>query len=325
MRVIVYGVGAVGGAVASALAENGVPVIGIARGAQLDALRSGGLHMRSPEFDQVVRFDCVGSPADIDFAPDDMILLCMKTQHTHAALEDLRMAGVTDQPIFCAQNGVENERLALRVFPNVHGICVMLPVTHLEPGKVVTLCHPRFGMFDIGRFPNGMDADDERLVAAFAGSMIEPFPTADVMAQKYSKLIMNLGNIVQAAFGRDSGTEDITALLRTEGEEVLHANGIAFGDVGADDPRRNALMRFGQIDGFTPIGGSTAQSLARQAGSVETDYLNGEISFLGRLAGVPTPANDVFASLGARLARDGTAPGSLNPDAFREILGLTKG
>ena len=39
-------------------------------------------------------------------------------------------------------------------------------------------------------------------------------------------------------------------------------------------------------------GSSTWQSLARGAGGIEVDYLNGEIGLLGRLHGVPTPVND---------------------------------
>jgi 2-dehydropantoate 2-reductase len=38
-------------------------------------------------------------------------------------------------------------------------------------------------------------------------------------------------------------------------------------------------------------GSSSWQSLVRGAGSIETDYLNGEIALLGRLHGVPTPLN----------------------------------
>ena len=58
-------------------------------------------------------------------------------------------------------------------------------------------------------------------------------------------------------------------------------------------------------------GGSTTQSLARGTGSIETDWLNGEIVLLGRLHGVPTPANGYFLGLGARLVREGRGPGAV--------------
>jgi 2-dehydropantoate 2-reductase len=45
----------------------------------------------------------------------------MKTQDTGAALERLRAVGAADQPIFCVQNGVANERMALRLFRTCSG------------------------------------------------------------------------------------------------------------------------------------------------------------------------------------------------------------
>ena len=39
--------------------------------------------------------------------------------------------------VACAQNGVANERAALRRFARTYSICVMLPATHLVPGVVV--------------------------------------------------------------------------------------------------------------------------------------------------------------------------------------------
>ena len=45
------------------------------------------------------------------------------------------------------------------------------------------------------------------------------------------------------------------------------------------------------------------QSVLRQADSVETDYLNGEIVLLGRLHGVATPVNAHIQALTAHAAR----------------------
>jgi len=65
-------------------------------------------------------------------------------------------------------------------------------------------------------------------------------------------------------------------------------------------------------------GGSSTQSLARGTGSIETDWLNGEVVLLGRLHGVPTPANAFLTALGARLARDGLRPGAVTPEEIAE-------
>jgi 2-dehydropantoate 2-reductase len=69
-------------------------------------------------------------------------------------------------------------------------------------------------------------------------------------------------------------------------------------------------------------GGSSWQSLARGSGSIETDFLNGEVVLLGRLHGVPTPRNAALQRLAGRLAREHRPPGSLSPDELRRALGL---
>jgi 2-dehydropantoate 2-reductase len=288
MRIIVYGVGAIGGTVAAALAIAGRPVVGIARGRQLAAVRERGLLLRTPKGALPAQFPCVGDPADLAFEPDDAILLTMKSQDTGAALERLRAAGVTDQPVFCVQNAVANERMALRLFPNVHGVTVMMPAGYVTAGEVAAHGAPRYGIFDIGRYPAGSDGDDEALAEALGPANIAGFVDSDVMASKHGKLLMNLNNVVEAALGPGPAHRRFHEVLRAEAEAVLSAAGIAW--------------RFG---------GSSAQSLLRGTGSIETDWLNGEIALLGRLHAVPTPANAWFMGLAARMARERMAPGSV--------------
>ena len=49
MRYIIIGAGAVGGAIGGRLFESGHEVVLVARGAHLEALREGGLRLRTPE------------------------------------------------------------------------------------------------------------------------------------------------------------------------------------------------------------------------------------------------------------------------------------
>lgn len=311
MRVVVYGAGAVGGTVAAALAHAGREVVAIARGAQLEAIREGGLRLRSPAHDFTVRVEVAESPEAASIGLEDAIVLAMKGQHTQAALEALRAAGVTDQPIFCLQNGVDNERKALRLFPNVHGVTVMMPVAYRRPGEVLVYSQPQYGVFDIGRATGGHDSADAALSEAVTAANIAGYLHDDVMASKYGKLLLNLTNITGAALGPGVDASGLAARLRTEAEAVLKATGIAWQEIGVRDERRAKHMAMGEIPGAEPFGSSTSQSLERGTGSIETDWLNGEIALLGRLHGVPAPANAWLTRLAARMARDGAAPGSV--------------
>jgi len=321
MRIIVYGMGAIGGVVAAGLARAGAEVVGIARGRMLEAVRARGLRLQTPDLDEVVTVPVVAGPAEIAFRPDDAILLCMKTQDTQPALQALRLAGVAEQPIFCTQNGVANEAMALRLFANVHGVTVMLPATYCTPGESVSYCTPQFGMFDIGRFPSGMDAADAALAAVLTAANFAAFATPDVMPSKYGKLLLNLGNISGAAHGAEAPDRALRQALRDEAEAVFAAAGIAWTEVGISDPRRARHVNLRPVAGAPGMSNSTLQSLQR-GGGIETDYLNGEICLLGRLHDVPTPLNAAMMALAGRMLHEGTPPGSVPLAETMAALGL---
>ena len=81
-------------------------------------------------------------------------------------------------------------------------------------------------------------------------------------------------------------------------------------------------MRIAEVPGVTRSASSTAQSLARQTGSIETDFINGEIALLARLHGVPAPLNAGAVRLAARLLREGVAPGDFPLREVEKELGL---
>jgi 2-dehydropantoate 2-reductase len=323
MRFIVYGVGAIGGTIAASLALAGYEVVGIARGKMLEAIRSKGLHFRTPLIDERVRFECVAAPREIAFRNDDVVLLTMKGQDTEGALEALAAAGVDRQAIVCAQNGVANERAALRHFPNVYGMTVMCPGTYTEPGEVVCHALPKRGIFDIGRFPSGSDETARHIAAALEKAEFRTTVFDDVMQSKYGKLIENQGNIVRAALGYEVDHKPFDEALRDEARGVLKAAGIAWVDIGGGSDRRKGVMELGEVAGTTRGGDSSSQSLLRGTGSLETDYLNGEVALLGRLHGVPTPASDFVCRLARRILRDKLKPGDITIEEFARGLAGT--
>ncbi|MEJ3744589.1 2-dehydropantoate 2-reductase [Actinomycetes bacterium KLBMP 9797] len=311
MRFVLFGAGAVGGVVAGRLAGAGHDVVLVARGRNLDALRADGLRVRSPAGERTHHLPVAASAGEVDWRPGDAVLLAVKGMDTAAALGAVAEHADPRTPIVCLQNGVANERAALRRFANVYGVCVMLPATHLVPGVVVENCAPAPGILDVGRYPGGVDETADHLAAAFRAGGFHAESRPDIMRWKYRKLLANTGNAVQAVCGLADDVDEVAARARAEGEAVLTAAGIPFASVAEDRERRGDILRFQPVDGEPRQGGSTWQSLARGAGSVEADYLNGEIVLLGRLYGVPAPVNEVAQRLANRFAREGRAPGSL--------------
>ena len=311
MRFVVFGAGAIGGLLGARLHAHGHSVTLIARGAHLDAIRERGLRVDAPDGTTVERVPATDHVETRGLSPDDVVLLTTKSQHTAAALDALAGAPTTT-PIACVQNGVDNERRALRRFANVYSVCVMCPGTHLEPGVVQAHRAPVHGILDLGRYPGGVDDTARAVASAFgaAGFLSEPRP--DILRWKYTKLLLNLGNALAAICGPGSRTGAIAARARQEGVACLRAAGIAFAPEAEDAARRADLGA--RPPGGQQRGGSSWQSLRRRTGNVEADYLNGEIVLLGRLHGVPTPVNEALQRLANELARAGAAPGAM-PEA----------
>ena len=93
MRVLVLGAGAVGGYFGARLAGGGHDVTLVARGANLDALRQGGLTVELPgETLRLRTIRAVGDPAEAP-APD-LVLVCVKSYDTVAAAREIGRAHV---------------------------------------------------------------------------------------------------------------------------------------------------------------------------------------------------------------------------------------
>jgi 2-dehydropantoate 2-reductase len=119
--------------------------------------------------------------------------------------------------------------------------------------------------------------------------------------------------VVEALCGRDGDEEELDRLAREEGRACLRAAGIDVAGDAEDAERRRDLINIGEIAGRERGGGSTWQSLIRGSGSIETDYLNGEVVLLGRLHGVPTPVNELVCELAREALREGAKPGDISP------------
>jgi 2-dehydropantoate 2-reductase len=315
MRFVVYGAGAVGGVVSARLAQAGHEVVLIARGDHHDAIRDHGLRLDAPDTEPLVQHLPVAAhPAEVDFRDDDVVLLAMKSQHTGDALDALVAHAPPTIAVVCLQNGVANEPAALRLFDDVYGICVVLPALHLEPGVVEASAAPVTGILDVGAFPSGIGPRGEAIAAALASSTFESVARADIMRWKYCKLLNNLGNAVDALCGPDPGTGAVQRRAWNEGAHVLHAVGIPVVSPEEDAARRGEGFQWNSERARRRPGGSSWQSLARGSGSIEADYLNGEIVVLGRLHGIATPVNLVLQREAARAAREGRRPGTMPVD-----------
>jgi 2-dehydropantoate 2-reductase len=343
-RYVIIGAGAVGGAIGGRLTLAGRPTVLVARGDHLQTMQERGLRLRTPDEDITVPVTAVSGPDDVQLTVDDILVVATKTHQAPQALrawadapvlgrggaEDADPTAPTSSagerlPVFLATNGVASERMAQRYFRRVYGVCVWMPVVHLEPGEVIIRSTPRSGMLHLGAVPTGVGEDVLSTVAAdlVAANFDAPRPD-DVMAWKYRKLISNLGNVFQALVADHGDWRPLVDQAEREARNVLDAAGIAYTSDVEESAARAAGFTMKPVPGVPQnLGGSTWQSLTRGTGNVETDYLNGEIAAIAHQIGQDAPINARLAALGRRAAATGQRPGELSAEQVAELLGLS--
>ncbi len=203
----------------------------------------------------------------------------------------------------------------------MYGVFVWCPADYRVPGRVQVWSSPKSGLLHLGRYPHGSDALAEAVAAAFRSASFIAEAKTDIMRWKYRKLLSNLGNAVDALCGRSARDRGIYERARAEGIACFAAAGISFvTDDEQEAKSLEALVQARLIAGHERRGGSSWQSLERRLGSIETDYLNGEIVELGRRHGVPTPVNAVLQRLSHEAARDRRPPGSFDPEFVLSLI-----
>ena len=338
-RYVIIGAGAIGGGLGARLVQSGADVVLVARGDHLRTMQDTGLRLRTPEEDVTLPVTAVASISEVELQADDVVVISTKTHQVLDVLPELAdavvqradgsVAGLAGDllPVFLATNGVSAEDLAARYLRRVFGICLWMPAIHLQPGEVVLRAVPTTGVLHLGRVRREAVDDADRALleqvaedwrrARFGVTLPE-----DVMAWKYRKLIGNLGNVVDAVVADAEEARPAVAAADREARQVLTLARIAVIDDETEAAARAEGFSIEAVPGLENVrlGGSTWQSLSRSTGSIETDYLNGEIVRIAHIHGTTAPVNSVLARLGRRAVREGRGPGWLTASELVDLV-----
>ncbi len=279
MRFVVFGAGAIGSGMGGHLHRTGHDALIVGRPGHVNRIRQHGLQLVTDEQTYTLAVPAVARAEDVHFTPDDVLLLCVKSQDTDRALVEIRAAGGDPQtlPILCCQNSITNEPAAARYFRRVYGVLIVVPGVFLEPGVVVNNSLGNAGFIEVGQFPTGQDQLSEDVASALTAASYAAYANPDVMATKAAKMFSN-------------------------------AN-VPFESPQAFEKRSREQHRQSPLPPGVRNLGSSWQSLQRGLGSIEADFLNGEIVRLGRIYGVPTPYNEVLQEVANAMAAQHEKPG----------------
>ncbi len=322
MRYIIYGAGGIGSIMGGHLARTGHDVVLIGRPGHVGVINDKGLRLVTPSGAYVLEIPAVTGAEEVEFTAHDVVCLCMKGQDTETALQELKKH-TADVPVFCFQNGVRNEEIAARYFPRVYGAMVRVGAVYLADGEVIARRDPP-GWYIIGRYPTGIDLLLEAVGADLraAGYLIKI--VEDAMPYKWGKLMTNLTNAIEAITGGGWGSaQSLYRPVFEEAEAVVAKAGIKWisqAQVSLDWPETNEVR--GQIHDAGHS--STWQSLTRRQGTVETEFLNGEIVRVAERIGIKAPLNKKLVEISLEMAARHEPPGKFTPAQLSAELGLVK-
>jgi 2-dehydropantoate 2-reductase len=292
VKVLVAGTGGVGGYYGARLLAAGHQVWFLARGDNLEALRSQGLTVLSTHGD--LRFDRVNAVEDGSEAEGaDAILFCVKTYDNETAADTVAGAMAPGTLICSLQNGVENEAFLGERFPRA---TVLGGVTRLEswldaPGVVIQ----RGNLADIvvGAFRRQDRAAAQALVDAFDGTPVPATVSRDIVADLWTKLLIIAGIGGVTAYCRCSMGD-----VRDD-RELLSLLSTAMTEVGTVAAARRISLAPGLPEVVlssvkTSLDPHAKSSMCRdveRGRPLEVEAINGAVVRFGAEAGIATPAN----------------------------------
>jgi 2-dehydropantoate 2-reductase len=335
-RYVIFGAGAIGGAIGAMLARAGARVVCVARPAQTEALRRGLIIKQEGEA-ITARVDAVTGVLHLAPESGDTLVITTKSQATEEAVKELASVYDVNSPVVCLQNGVTNEEIAARRFNNVYAGLVFFSAVQLEPDLIAL---PRGRAIAIGCYPTGVDDLARGFCDDLDRAGFDAVASAHVMAMKWSKFVVNLNNATCAITGywveqgmADAEMRELMYGVREEGLRVLDAAGVEVEPPpGVASPIRIREMNEKlKQPPKTPDGGADLPEERRTYASMwqdlflgrksgEAEYLNGKIVELGKRLGIPTPYNTALLEIANRMFDEGLKPGIYTPAELHALI-----
>ena len=330
MKIAIFGAGSIGCYVGGHLAATGANITLFGRERLAVIIREHGLTLTQSDVPPVSIPDMAYETNKSKLKSVDMLILTVKSQDTKSACREISKYIGKKTIIISLQNGIGNTDVIKSVLP-----------THKIYGGMVP--YNVVGLGD-GRFHKGTGGDlvfedgpkTKYLVDAINASALSAVTTSDIRGVQWSKLLINLNNALnllsdlplQQQIGQRAYRQ-IWAAMIEEGLAVLRAADIQPAAMSGPDPvRLRGLLRLPdfiykpivkRITKIDPEARSSMWEDLKYGRGPEIDFLQGEISRLGREYGVATSVNDRVSELVKQAFADKKSP-ALSGAELRSIL-----
>ncbi len=294
MKIVIFGSGGVGGYFGARLAAIGEEIHFIARGAHLDAMLSGGLHINSPLGDaHIESVRATDTVADCGIA--DMVLVAVKLYDTDAAAEAIAPAIGPDTTLVSLQNGVSGGDILIRAFgrERVIGGSASIAARIRKPGVIEhtgAMAMLAFGEWDGAATPRTQGLYDACVRAGIDATLSDRIDAVIWSKFIFLSAFSGITCTYRQSIGPIREDPEKRALLRKAHEEtyaIARARGVTLpGDL--IDKR----MEF--TDGLPAEMYSSMYHDLAAAKRLELPWLSGAVVDFGREAGIDTPAHQSF-------------------------------
>jgi 2-dehydropantoate 2-reductase len=315
VKIAIIGAGAIGGYIGTRLALSGQDVTFIARGANLEALKTRGIRLLSAEGGEEVIHE-VNATDDYDAAgPHDLVILAMKAHQVEAVAAKVPRLFGPDTIVVPMQNGIPywyfHEHAGELAGTRVRSVdptgsihehipcervvgCVVYPAAELlSPGVVK---HIEGNRFPVGELDGSTTERVTRVSEAFANAQLQAPVLANIRAEIWLKLWGNLTFNPISALSRATLagicqyplSRSLAEAMMTEAQTIANKLGITF---------RVPIEK--RISGAERVGHHKTSMLqdVEAARTLEVDALLGSVIELARLTETATPHLDTVYAL----------------------------
>jgi 2-dehydropantoate 2-reductase len=303
MDVAVLGAGGVGGYYGGVLARAGHTVRVWARGTNLEAIRSRGLEVRTPEGTFTVSVKATDSAEELGRVAFALVAVkSYSLPEIAGAARTVALAGATLLPLL---NGVDTaEELVALGLPQeaLLGGLTMISAVRVAPGVVER--KSAFQSIVLGELGGGTSPRVQTIVETMRSASVDARESTQVEVELWQKFVFiasvaTVCGLARAPIGRvrsaPHGAEFISAAV-SEVVSVARARGVQL----PEDQRARTIAT---IQSLPPEMRPSFLIDLERGGPTELDALMGSVSRLGRELGVPTPVHSAAsAALAASLA-----------------------
>jgi 2-dehydropantoate 2-reductase len=297
MRTLVMGAGGLGGYFGGLLARCGVDVTFIARGANLQALQTRGLTVRSVNGDFAIPVRACADPAGLPAA--DFVLFCVKTYAVAAAAALLQPVVAAHTVLLTLQNGVDTPSELQAAFGRgtVLAGVTRIGSTLVEPGVIDQPTTDR--TIEFGSLEGQARQAVEDVRQLLARAHIPAVVSSDIQKSLWEKLVYisafsGLSTLTRLSVAHVLAHELTRNLYRTVMQEAAAVARAAQVNVAPDIVER--IMHY--LDTCGDPGESSMAVDFRQYRRLEVEAIHGVVVRHGQRLHVPTPVHaTIYAAL----------------------------